>query len=132
MGSICFGSLIVAVLQVMRSLLRSSANNRRAGVLRCIAQCLLSYIERLVEYFNKWAFIYVGLYGYSYIEAAKAVVELFKARGFSAIVSDNLVNRLLGIVILVIGLLSGVVCVLMSFTFEVAEKASGWLVPSFL
>jgi len=131
LGSICFGSLIVAVLQVMRSMLRGVANNRRSGILRCVAECILLYIERLVEYFNKWAFIYVGLYGYSYVEAAKAVIELFRARGFSAIISDNLVNRLLGIVILLIGLLAGVASVLISLTFEVADKASGWLAPSF-
>lgn len=132
LGSICFGSLIVAIIQVMRSLLRSTANNRRSGILRCIAECILLYIERIAEYFNKWAFIYVGLYGYGYIEAGKAVMDLFKARCWSTIISDNLVNRLLGIVILLIGLLIGVASVLISLAFEVAGKASGWLVPGFL
>jgi hypothetical protein len=132
LGSICFGSLIVAILQVMRTLLRSTANNRRAGVLRCIAQCILLYIERIAEYFNKWAFIYVGLYGYGYLDAGKAIIGLFKARGWSTITSDNLVNRLLGIVILIIGLLTGVASILTSIIFEVADKANGWLVLGFL
>jgi hypothetical protein len=90
------------------------------------------YIERIAEYFNKWAFIYVGLYGYGYIQAGKAVMDLFKARGWSTIISDNLVNRLLGIVILLIGLLTGVASVVICLVFEVADKASGWLVPGFL
>ena len=132
LGSICFGSLVVAVLQVIRSLLRGASSNRRNGILRCIVECILLYFERMVEYFNKWAFIYVGLYGYSYIEAAKSVMELFKVRGWSTIISDNLVNRLLGIVMLVIGLLGGVASVLVSLVFEVADKGSGWLAPGFL
>eukprot|EP00978_Attheya_sp_CCMP212_P014217 scaffold36176_cov48-Attheya_sp.AAC.2 len=132
LGSICFGSLIVAVLQLIRSLLHSSARNRRNGILSCIAQCLLAFIERLVRYFNKWAFVYVGLYGYSYIEAGKSVMELFQARGWSAIISDNLINRLLSICILVIGLLTGVASTLVSFIFEEAEHSDGILLPGFL
>jgi len=103
-GSICFGSLIVAILQVIENVLRNARNNRRGGILTCIAHCLLFYIERLVEYFNKWAFVYVGLYGYSYMDAGKKVMSLFKDRGWSAIIADNLVNRLLGIASLAVGL----------------------------
>jgi hypothetical protein len=133
LGSICFGSLIVAVLQLIRNLLQSSARNRRNGIVSCIAQCLLAFIEGLVRYFNKWAFVYVGLYGYSYLEAGKSVMELFQARGWSAIISDNLVNRLLSICILVIGLLTGVASTIVSFIFEEAEHSdNGILLPGFL
>lgn len=132
LGSICFGSLIVAVLQVIRNLLQSSAQNRRNGIVSCIAQCLLAFIEGLVRYFNKWAFVYVGLYGYSYLEAGKSVMELFQARGWTAIITDNLINRLLAICILVIGLLTGGASTLVSFIFEEAEHSNGILLPGFL
>jgi hypothetical protein len=55
-GSICLGSLIVAILEVIKDMLQSTANDRRAGILRMVAQCLLICLERIVEYFNKWAF----------------------------------------------------------------------------
>lgn len=123
LGSVCFGSLIVAVIQVIRSILRSSSeNNRGGGILRCVAACLLYYIELIVEYFNKWAFIYVGLYGYDYMTAGKRVMSLFKTRGWSTIISDNLVNRLLGLVSLSIGLLVGLATLLVSFFIEEFES----------
>ena len=55
-GSICLGSLLVAIIEVVKNMLRSMAHNRRAGILRLIAQCLLVWVERLAEYFNRWAF----------------------------------------------------------------------------
>lgn len=54
LGSIAFGSLIVAVLHLIRNTLHNASNNRNAGILRCIAACILAYIEALVQYFNKW------------------------------------------------------------------------------
>mmetsp|Transcript_19967 Transcript_19967/g.36233 ORF Transcript_19967/g.36233 Transcript_19967/m.36233 type:complete len:101 (+) Transcript_19967:1379-1681(+) len=60
-------------------------------------------------------------------------MELFQARGWSAIISDNLVNRLLSICILVIGLLTGVASTIVSFIFEEAEHSdNGILLPGFL
>ena len=52
-GSIALGSLIVAILETLRAILRGTARNRRAGILRCIAQCILLWLERIMEYFNK-------------------------------------------------------------------------------
>ncbi|KAL7467763.1 hypothetical protein ACHAXS_008010 [Conticribra weissflogii] len=126
LGSICFGSLIVAVLHIIRNSLRRTSNNRDAGILRCIAHCILACIEALVEYFNKWAFIYCGIYGYGYVESGKRVMNLFKTRGWSTIVSDNLINRLLGIMCLGIGVLTGLFTLFASFLAEEIESQSGW------
>lgn len=45
-GSICFGSLIVAILHMVRNSLRRAQNDRNAGILACVAMCILSWIER--------------------------------------------------------------------------------------
>lgn len=37
--------------------------------------------------------MYVGLYGYSYIEAGKSVMGLFKNRGWEAIIADDLISN---------------------------------------
>ena len=39
------------------------------------------------------AFVYVGLYGYSYLEAGKNVITLFKNRGWEAIIADDLISN---------------------------------------
>ena len=130
LGSICFGSLIVAVLQLMRSSVQNARNNRNGGgILQCVCHCLLLYLERIAQYFNKWAFVYVGLYGYDYITAGKRVMSLFRARGWNTVIADNLVNRLLGIICLAIGLLTGVVSLLAAL---VCMQAQGLAIAFFL
>jgi hypothetical protein len=58
-GSICFGSLIIAIIQTIRALLRMAADNARdegnilAAFCAMCAHCILSCIEDLVEYFNE-------------------------------------------------------------------------------
>ena len=84
-----------------------------------------------MEYFNKWAYIYVGLYGYSYIEAGKRVINLFKTRGWQTIIADNLVNRLLGIMSLTIGILTGVCTLFAAFLVEEFESKQGWMSVGF-
>lgn len=107
-GSICFGSLIVAFIQALRALVDyAKANDDIGSALACCIDCLLSCLESLVEYFNKWAFIYVGIYGYGYCEAGKSVMTLFKDRGWDAIIADDLVGMVLGMLSLVVGLITG-------------------------
>jgi len=101
-GSICFGSLLVAIVQTLKALV-NSARNGDNQILVCIADCILSCIESLLEYFNKWAFIYVGLYGYGYIEAGRNVITLFKNRGWEAIIADDLVGNVFFILSLCVG-----------------------------
>lgn len=61
-GSICFGSLLVAFLQTLRALAETARAQDDGGALLCIAECILSCLASLLEYFNKWAFVYVGTF----------------------------------------------------------------------
>lgn len=134
-GSICFGSLIVAVLQMLRNGLHNAKNNRNPSILKCIAMCILHYIESLVEYFNKWAYVYVGLYGYGFVDAGRRVIGLLKTRGWQTIIADNLVGRLLGIMSLTIGILTGVLTLFAAFLveeFEAKEAMQTWLAAGFI
>jgi len=105
-GSICFGSLLVAILQALRQLVNTLRDGDN-GILICIADCILGCLESILEYFNKWAYVYVGLYGYSYLEAGKNVFTLFKNRGWEAIIADDLVSMTLFLVSLMVGLVTG-------------------------
>ena len=101
-GSICFGSLLVALVQSLKALAQA-ARDQDNGILICIAECILGCIESILRYFNKWAFVYVGLYGYSYIEAGKNVFTLFKNRGWEAIIADDLVGNVFFFLSLCVG-----------------------------
>eukprot|EP00483_Globobulimina_turgida_P001561 UN01563 len=102
-GSVCLGSLIVAFLQAVRAMLRLSKNSR--NILACIALCLLGCIERLIRYFNKYAYAQCAIYGTSFVESAKATWNLFMTRGILAIINDDLT----GMTIVCGSLIGGVV-----------------------
>ena len=118
-GSICFGSLIVAIIQALKQLAATARANDDGGFLVCIAECILGCIASCVEYFNKWAYIYVGLYGYGYIEAGKNVFTLFKNRGWEAIIADDLIANTLLLMSLITGGLTGNFLLLFSFVLSV-------------
>jgi len=74
-GSICFGSLLVAIIQATREIIYSMRNEDNS-LLVCLLDCILGLLEQLAEYFNKWAYIYVGLYGYGFVEASVSVLQV--------------------------------------------------------
>lgn len=106
---ICFGSLIVAVVQTLRQMNHYARGQDDCQILVCLIDCILGCIEDILEFLNKWAYTYVGLYGYSYIEAGKNVFTLFQHKGWASIVADSLVDNVLFMVSLVVGLVVGLV-----------------------
>jgi len=107
-GSICLGSLLVAIVEALKSLAKS-AREGDDNILLCIAECLLRCLEDILEYFNSWAFVFVGLYGYTYLDAGKNVINLFKTRGWTTIITDNLAQGVLQMVCVGVGLITGLV-----------------------
>ncbi len=112
-GSICFGSLIVAIIQAIKEVIHNMREQGDSG-LACLAECLIGCIEQLVEYFNQWAYVFVGLYGFSFMEAGKNVMTLFKSRGWTVIISDMLVDSVLSMVAMGVGVLTGIIGILVA------------------
>jgi hypothetical protein len=112
-GSICLGSLIVALIQATREIV-NSLRQQDDSLILCIADCLLGCLESLAEYFNKWAYIYVGIYGYSFVEASVNVMSLFRNRGWSAIIADVLVDTVLLMVSACVGVVTGIIGVIVA------------------
>uniref|UniRef100_M4BM22 Choline transporter-like protein n=1 Tax=Hyaloperonospora arabidopsidis (strain Emoy2) TaxID=559515 RepID=M4BM22_HYAAE len=118
-GSICFGSLIVAVLQALRTMAdmakrrASEENNGGLACLACMAECILSCLAGVMEYFNQWAYVYVGVYGYPFRASGKAVMDLFKTRGWTAIINDDLTSGALSFGALGVGVVTCCVGLLM-------------------
>jgi len=120
-GSICFGSLLVAIIQALRAL-ANTARSQDDSFLLCLAECILACIESLIEYFNKWAFIYVGIYGMSYCESGSNVMQLFANRGWEAIIADDLVGNTLLLVSLIVGGLTGCIGILIEISSGLIEE----------
>ncbi|KAL0581874.1 pH nine-sensitive protein 1, partial [Marasmius crinis-equi] len=101
LGSIAFGSLIVTILELIKMILQAAQNSANSeghpveACLACCAACFIGCIQSLVEYFNRYAYIEIALYGKPYIDAAKDTWRLFKDRGIDALVNDSLVGMTL-------------------------------------
>lgn len=68
-GSICFGSLIVAIIRTLRLILRNAeqearrSNSPAAAIVLCLVQCIVGCIESIIMYINKYAFAEIAIYG---------------------------------------------------------------------
>jgi Plasma-membrane choline transporter len=58
--------------------------------------------------------VYVGLYGFNYIEAGRNVVQFFQHKGWTAIISDDLASNVLFMMSVAVGLASGLVGLVVS------------------
>ncbi|KAF9972185.1 putative choline transporter, neither null mutation nor overexpression affects choline transport [Actinomortierella ambigua] len=108
-GSICFGSLIVAIIQTLRALttmLRGDGDNGFLVFLACIIDCILACIQGMAEYVNKYAYCQVAIYGKPFLVAAKDTWTILKDRGIEQIINDNLIGNVWAMGALVGGVLS--------------------------
>jgi len=134
-GSICFGCLLVALLNIAEAIvkmLRDSCCSPEDGggqgicyVCLCCVECALACLADLLEYFNRWAFTYVAVYGDAFIAAGRATNALFKRRGWSSIISDTLCSTALGFGSVVIALALGIAAALVAHFAFAAGTLTG-------
>lgn len=100
-GSICLGSLLVAIVQFLRqlcSVARSQARNEGgvAGIagyiLFCVLGCIIAILEWAIRFLNRYAFSHIALYGKAYIPAAKDTWQMIKDRGIDALINVSLLS----------------------------------------
>ncbi|KAL7514016.1 hypothetical protein ACHAXN_011255 [Cyclotella atomus] len=115
-GSICIGALVLDpcvlyhricnFLRLAKSKLNSSSTpdqsqkkeNHSTKTTSCSFED--NVIHRNV---NQWSYTYIGLYGYKFWESGSKASQLFEARGWSNVVSDDLILSALTISTMVIG-----------------------------
>ncbi|GBL50361.1 pH nine-sensitive protein 1 [Candidozyma auris] len=97
-GSICFGSLTVALLQLLRAFIEILKSNAFASGDNCagcgylILDFFIGFIEWAFRYFNHYAYVYVGLYGKSFLKSARETVDLLRNKGMDALINDCFIN----------------------------------------
>lgn len=113
-GSICYGSLLIGPVRILRqiSALFRPSDERNSLLcfhecIHCIQACLTSCVDSLADRFNPFALTYVGLYGYNLTDAGLNATELFEKRGWTTIVSDDLVPNVMLLTCLVIAGVTG-------------------------
>ncbi|KAF9423191.1 putative choline transporter, neither null mutation nor overexpression affects choline transport [Podila epigama] len=109
-GSICFGSLIIAVIQTLRAIGQMFRNQNDNGILAflaCLIDCILACIQGIAEYVNKYAFSQVAIYGKPFIPAARDTWTILKDRGIVQLINDNLIMNVWSMGAIMCGVLCG-------------------------
>lgn len=112
LGSICLGSLLVAFIKALRQVVDTMRRDDDS-CLTAVAACFLQCLDSLLSYFNRWAYTYVALYGMSFTTSGRAVMDLFRARGWTVVVNDSLIDNVLSYGAFIVGALTagvGAVC----------------------
>ncbi|EKD15369.1 uncharacterized protein L3040_001736 [Drepanopeziza brunnea f. sp. 'multigermtubi'] len=100
-GSISFGSLLVAIIQMLRQACSIAQQNEAAqgnllgSIFFCCLQCFIGLLDWAIQFINEYAFSYIALYGKAYIPAAKTTWTMMKDRGIDALVNECLINPVL-------------------------------------
>lgn len=106
-------------MQRMRNYLQKRNED---SVLLCCTDLILKCCQGVLEYFNEWAYVYVGLYGLSYVQSGKRVRNLFIERGWTTLLTDNVVGNLLFTTSVVIALLCGLAGLTATSSFDMYGK----------
>jgi len=105
-GSICFGSLFLGIVQIIQGI-NNFAWSKRVPLLPSILDKILTATKTIIDDVSEWSYVYVGLYGYSYTNAAKHVTTLFHNKGVDSIVKYQLASNAMLMVNATVGLLTG-------------------------
>lgn len=111
-GSLAFGSLILTIVQLIKSMLKEKGkDNAAAAVLACLVSCLMSWLE----FINKFTTVMIAIRGESFCDSAKSTFDLLKRNLLSTLVVDSMSGMVLGLGSLVFG-------VLVAFAGRIAAK----------
>ncbi|KAJ1404368.1 plasma-membrane choline transporter-domain-containing protein, partial [Ochromonadaceae sp. CCMP2298] len=114
LGSLCLGSLLVAIVRTVRSLLhfgvrqaqRVSAPPGLSHLLACILRLALwglAILDWVVTFFSRYALCFVAIYGADFATASRSAAALFADSGWAALLNGDIVDVVLGLGHLVIG-----------------------------
>eukprot|EP00002_Diphylleia_rotans_P030794 TRINITY_DN6369_c0_g1_i1.p1 TRINITY_DN6369_c0_g1~~TRINITY_DN6369_c0_g1_i1.p1 ORF type:complete len:522 (+),score=90.27 TRINITY_DN6369_c0_g1_i1:49-1614(+) len=115
-GSICFGSLLVAIMRIIRYIAESARKQSDSDsgekglfslVFMCIGECIIRILGRLLEIFNYFAYIQIAIYGSTFIQAGKDAWSLFKSSGMELLVNNNLMDGVVFLLHLLGGVITG-------------------------
>lgn len=112
-GSICFGSLLVSITQLLKECLRvmQSDTSSRSNLLGMFFMFLirggLEFLEWLMKYFNEYSFSYMSIHCTGYLKSSRGIYKLFKSKGLDALANDCIINTSLKSYLLIISLSAG-------------------------
>lgn len=107
MGSIAFGSLLIAICKFLRFLIelvekrvkKATGNNSKLNCLisfiACCCKCCFWCLEKFLKFINRNAYIMVAIYGRNFCMSAKDALTLLITNPLRALVLDRVTDFLL-------------------------------------
>mmetsp|Transcript_21649 Transcript_21649/g.27558 ORF Transcript_21649/g.27558 Transcript_21649/m.27558 type:complete len:493 (-) Transcript_21649:40-1518(-) len=150
-GSVCFGSLITAILATISATFRILYAINRASRPQNIVQCIIKMfvgcfllcfyvffarLTHLVKFFNSYAFTFVAVYGLKFTKAGYATAKLLVTSGLEAIFNHVSINVVVFAETLTIGFIS-VICstgilILVEYGTSVTLDTNVWVASEVL
>ncbi|KAI9352098.1 plasma-membrane choline transporter-domain-containing protein [Obelidium mucronatum] len=101
-GSVCFGSLLVSIIRTLKFIANVAKNDsaQDGNILCCFLaaclECILACLADILDYFNKFAYTEIAIYGKPYCDAGKDTWNLIKYKGIDLIINDCMIGQVLG------------------------------------
>ena len=88
LGSLAFGSLLVASLQILQLIRKISSARRSSMSAMATMSARPGFLSHILEVFNDFAFVQIAVYGSPYRDAARATADLMKKMGITPVLSQ--------------------------------------------
>lgn len=122
-GTTATDGVITKEIMMLPSQKQSSTN---VGTYFGILNTHLRRLDRVLQSCNRWSYVYIGMYNYSFYEGGEKAIQLFETREWMDIARDSLIQNILLMASLVIGLSTGMLAVLVEevdgYTFTSLHK----------
>ncbi|KAH7351684.1 hypothetical protein KP509_19G009800 [Ceratopteris richardii] len=108
-GSICFGSLTVPVLRMLRAMARglNRVHSDNEFMFSC-ADCFDKATSTSTKYANNWAYVQVAVHGKAFVHASRDTFSLFRQRHLDVVIKNDLANSFF----VFTGISGGMLCVI--------------------
>nr|XP_045753355.1 choline transporter-like protein 5 isoform X3 [Mirounga angustirostris] len=100
-GSLAFGSLILALIQMFKLVLEyldhrlKEAQNNISKFLQCCLKCCFWCLEKVVKFFNRNAYVMIAIYGKNFCRSARDAFNLLMRNVLKVAVMDKVTDFVL-------------------------------------
>nr|XP_035954905.1 choline transporter-like protein 5 isoform X3 [Halichoerus grypus] len=100
-GSLAFGSLILALIQMFKLVLEyldhrlKEAQNNISKFLQCCLKCCFWCLEKMVKFFNRNAYVMIAIYGKNFCRSARDAFNLLMRNVLKVAVMDKVTDFVL-------------------------------------
>lgn len=95
-GSASLAGFLLAVVETLKAIIEQRTDDSVTAIFQCIALCILSCLECLIKWLNRYALIYCATFGVPYVEACRRWAELSCKKFADVILSGCCISKAVG------------------------------------